>query len=503
MELTFSAAISAASPADKTLTGSVVPFGVPGSTSVGEVVFEFGSLTNIDPTKIKLLLEHDNRRPIGKAVNFSIDESGITGTFKVAETTAGTDALIEAAEGLRDGFSVGASADEWEMRDGVMYITAATLQEVSLVTNPAFGDSARVSEVSASEPDAEPITQSTEENTVEETNPVVVEEVVEASAPVVASAPIYASARVPSASELTKAVVMAARGDHSAQTIITAALDGATTSTAPGVVPVSYMRDVISIIDGERPFINSISRAALPAAGMTFKRPRWSSYPEVGAHTEGGAVASNPALIEDIDVNVVSRMGGNKISMELLDRSDPSYFDELRLRLADAYAINTDTAAITTFLSHTNTATGVGYAALLDGIRAVYTGIKRKPNRLLLSADAWATAMAITDEVGRPLFAPIGAQNSVGTLDAFAGTILGLNVVVDHNAPSGTAVVYSDRSGTYYEAAGSPATFSAQIVNTAELEVAVKGYDAFCEDFLFEVSADTFRNAGAYAINLD
>jgi phage head maturation protease len=59
---------------------------------------------------------------------------------------AGEDALIEATEGLRDGFSVGAQINEWTNNKGVMQITSATLDEVSLVTDPAI-DSARVSEV--------------------------------------------------------------------------------------------------------------------------------------------------------------------------------------------------------------------------------------------------------------------------------------------------------------------------------------------------------------------
>ncbi len=51
---------------------------------------------------------------------------------------AGEDALVEATEGLRDGFSVGAQINEWTNNKGVMQITSATLDEVSLVTDPAI-----------------------------------------------------------------------------------------------------------------------------------------------------------------------------------------------------------------------------------------------------------------------------------------------------------------------------------------------------------------------------
>ena len=101
---------------------------------------------------VKLLLEHDRTRPIGKMVSHNVTANGIEATFKIANTMAGEDALVEATEGLRDGFSVGAQINEWTNNKGVMQITSATLDEVSLVTDPAF--SARVSEVAASENEA-------------------------------------------------------------------------------------------------------------------------------------------------------------------------------------------------------------------------------------------------------------------------------------------------------------------------------------------------------------
>ncbi len=105
---------------------------------------------SIEIKPVKLLLEHDRTRPIGKMVSHNVTKSGIEATFKIANTMAGEDALIEATEGLRDGFSVGAQISEWTNNKGVMQITSATLDEVSLVTDPAI-DSARVSEVAASE----------------------------------------------------------------------------------------------------------------------------------------------------------------------------------------------------------------------------------------------------------------------------------------------------------------------------------------------------------------
>lgn len=504
MKINFNAPIFASSSEAKTLTGQIVPFGVTGNTSGGPVKFAFGAFGEIEP--VKLFLEHDLTRPLGKMLDFNVTPTGINATFQVVDTQAGRDTLIEAQHGLRDGFSIGANVDEFKMDENVMVVTAATIVEVSVVTNPAFGKDAKISEVNASENveiQSDETTTDKEDTKVDtETTPVEVDETAE---PVVveASAPTYTKPRQANPDELTRAVVLAARGDQKSAAMITAALDGATTVTSPGVVPVVYTPDVISVINSNRDFINSIRRAALPASGMSFKKPRWSSYPEVGVHTEGSAIASNPALIEDITVDVSPRMGGNKVSVELIDRSDPSYFAELRMKLAEAYAINTDTAAITAFLDTVTDATGTGWAAIVDAVAKVRTNSKRSANRLLLSVDQWAAAMQLEDGTGRQLFAPIGQQNANGTLSAFSGNILGLQVVVSDNAPSGTAVVYNDAAATYYEAPGSPAVLQATVINNAEIEVAVKGYDALALDYTFDVGSPAVAtNYAAYSVTL-
>ena len=504
MIINFNAPIFASSSTAKTLTGQIVPFGVTGNTSGGPVKFALGAFGDIQP--VKLFLEHDMTRPLGTMLEHTVTPGGINATFQVVDTQAGRDTLIEASAGLRDGFSIGANVNEFTMDENVMVVTSASLVEVSVVTSPAFGKDAKISEVNASETvevQSDETTTEIKDNPVEETTPVEVVETVEAVV-VEASAPTYNMKHKSTPDELTRAVVLAARGDQRSASLITAALDGATTVTSTGVVAVIYMPDVISVINASRDFINSIRRASLPASGTSFKKPRWSqgNYPVVEQHTEGTAIASNPALIEDITVNVASRMGGNKISVELIDRSDPSYFAELRTKLGEAYAINTDTAAITAFLATVTAATGTGWAGLVDAVGKVRTNSKRSANRLLLSVDQWAVAMQLEDGTGRQLFAPIGQQNSNGSLTAFSGNILGLEVVVSDNAPEGTAVVYSDAAATYYEAPGSPAVLQATQVSTAEIEVAVKGYDALALDYAFDVDGDDV-NFAAYSVVLD
>ncbi len=99
---------------------------------MGPTVFAADSI-EIKP--VKLLLEHDRTRPIGKMVSHNVTANGIEATFKIANTMAGEDALVEATEGLRDGFSVGAQINEWTNNKGVMQIAMDMLCELKLRSN--------------------------------------------------------------------------------------------------------------------------------------------------------------------------------------------------------------------------------------------------------------------------------------------------------------------------------------------------------------------------------
>ena len=146
----FYAPITATDTPGRRISGRIVPFGEAGYTSAGPVTFAADAFTQLDPANVKLLLEHDPASPIGRALTFSSTAAGIDGTFSIAKTSRGNDALIEASDGLRDGLSVGVSVQSsTQAENGSLLVTAATLIEVSLVTTPAFS-TARVADVAAS-----------------------------------------------------------------------------------------------------------------------------------------------------------------------------------------------------------------------------------------------------------------------------------------------------------------------------------------------------------------
>ena len=500
LKLTFSADVTAADVERRTIVGRILPFGEIGNTSLGPVRFEAGAITN--PSEVKLLLEHDGRKPIGKSVNFVQGTDHIVGSFRIANTTSGTDALVEASEGLRDGLSVGANILEHTVgKDGVMNVTAAELVEVSLVTTPAFAG-AQVTQVAASQ-EAQTEENKVEEQTVEVTATEAATstpETVEAATPeVVASAQPstpYITAQPRDLKGLTaggmlRAHLRAGMGDHDAQMLVNAALGEQTTVRDGGVIPVPLLREIIGVVDDTRYFINSIDRQALPDAGMSFRIPLIDTLPNVAEQAnELDEVASVQSKIEDITVDVRTFAGGNKISRQLIERSDPAYFDELLRQLAARYAQATDVFALTQANPAGTAAARASdgetiYDAVAQGIADAYTVMRFTPNRLMVSpvttgSFGYDDLLKEVDQGGRPLFAAAAPQNASGlvTQGSTNGTVAGLDLVVNPNAVNSNGLVYPGAFATFYETAGAPIRVETRYADDLSVDVSVYGYCA-------------------------
>ena len=140
----------------RTIKGIAVPWDVEGSPAGSggrPVVFDRESLTKSLQERghrVRLCLDHDRSKPVGKLTEWSSQPEGLLTVWKIASTPAGDVALTEAAEGVRDGLSVGVDVIRTSARRDVLEVLEARVTEVSLVSFPAF-DTARVLDVAASE----------------------------------------------------------------------------------------------------------------------------------------------------------------------------------------------------------------------------------------------------------------------------------------------------------------------------------------------------------------
>ncbi len=484
--------ITAADSNTRTVTGRIVTWNEVGNTSAGRTIFKPNSIQF--GKNVKLLWEHRLEKPLGKLISAEVTDQGIEAQFKIAGTIAGDDYLTEAAEGLRDGLSVGVKVDSWSNEDGVMSIDAAKLIEVSAVTEPAIS-SARISDVAASESQEEnsesataEADQSTEgENVSDTTTPAPAEqpavEAAKSEAPAVTAA-FYTKPRVNlnvSAGQYALAQVRAAQGDVDSRDLV-AALDAATTTENIGVVPPTYLRDLIGIIDNSMPFADSIEQGTLPATGMKFYRPVLGVQATTAQTAEAVELDSTDTTITSMEIDVVKIGGANKISVELLERSDPQYLDVLLRELAASWAQKADAYAFSIAAGATGTSTGATlYAAIADGIADSFGVVRKTPNRFLADTGNFAELLAAVDDNKRPLFAAAAPQNAAGlmTQGSTAGTIAGLQLVVDANLDTGTGVkgiIYPSDAATFYKSAAFQ--IRSNVVSTAEVEVGLYGYVA-------------------------
>jgi HK97 family phage prohead protease len=131
--------------AGRVIAGMAVPWDTPGRPVGydGTVIFRAGS---IDPATMgtgRLLIDHDAKRPVGRAIAAVADKRGAHASWRVASTHDGNEALQLVAEGVRDGLSVGATVHDYEVTSaGELIVLRATLRETSLLTFPAY-DAAR------------------------------------------------------------------------------------------------------------------------------------------------------------------------------------------------------------------------------------------------------------------------------------------------------------------------------------------------------------------------
>ncbi len=476
------------------ISGKIVPMGTGevGNTNLGGVVFEAGSIDIADVSKIKLLSQHDMKKPVGRMTAAEVREDGIYATFKLSRSTGGNDALVMAQEGLVSGLSIGAEIIASKpSRSGHTVVTAAKLKEVSLVTEPAF-KSAQVLEIAAEEVLPAEQVQPESEPQVEETTqveaPAVEAAAVEAARPTVAASHYVKERTAPiTSAQYLEASIKAAMGDDSARRTVLAADDS--TSTNTGLTLPQHLNEFVTTTFTGRPAFEAVTRNALPDSGMSFTIPKLGTAPTV-ADTDEGAAPSETGMTSTYDTVTVNKFAGlNRISWELIDRSSPAFMDLLMTELRKAYEKATDSALIAAFTASGTAATGV--AATAAGLQsfisteaaAAYkaTGGDRA-NKLVGSTDQWAAITGYADTTGRPLYSAQGpSYNAAGAVvpTANMGNVLGTDLIVDHNiATSGivdeSAFLVAPASVQVWE---SPTTqLRLNVLTSGELEIALYGY---------------------------
>jgi HK97 family phage prohead protease len=523
--LTFSQEIQAADTERRIVSGLVAPYGEIGFTSAGPVMFERGSIAIAEASNIKLLMQHQQDKPVGRAISFSDSTEGVYGSFKLSSSTRGQDALVLAQENLVSGLSVGVDVTASKPMGDYLLVTAAVLKEVSLVESAAFS-SASVTDIAAAraaleaatststktttinttivetetETESEEAVTTAPENTPEET-PVdapAEAEKVEAARKIIRPSVLDSQrVRTPitSMATYTEHKIKAALGSDDSKLYVTAADDSF--STNPAFNPTQYLTEFVSNTNFGRPTIDALSRGTLPNSGMSIQIPSLVTAngggngvaPLVTVEPEAGAVQNTGMVTEYLSGTVSKYSGMNTLSVELLERSDPNFYAELTNQLQRAYLLATDAAVITAINAGTDQADPV--AASSAGVISyvsteaanIYKNTSYFAKNFVAGPGMWSLLMGATDTTGRPIYNAVSQTfNAAGQANpsSIKGNVLGLDLYVDHQLPStvidNSAYIIAPEAMTVYE---SPQAYmSVNVVSNLQVQIAIYGFMA-------------------------
>ena len=497
---------------------------------------------------------------IGRAQSFQETNDGINGVFKVSASKDGENMLIKASEQLLDGLSVGVDVIRAsERKDGTLIVSSAILREVSLVETPAF-DAARVNRVAAEAGDVDEIaeealetaedvliqqisdaadglkaiqeaekaleeseTQSESEAMMSQDTPAATTEAAaapvaaEASRPTIKASVPYSTQSVrhgiTSAGKYVEHKIKASLGDAESAlwiaasedpTSLTASTDSIGT-TNPAFNPIQYLSNFVSNTNFGRSAIDAVTKAALPSSGMTINIPSLvtsagggsSTAPTVAETGEDVAPSSTGMTSAYESVTVKKFAGSQVITLELIERSDPVFFDQLAIQLKRAYDKATDeymvavlgTGTQATVASGTTAADFQNFVAVESA--AAYSGSSYFASNLIVSPQWWSKLQSYADTTGRPIYTLASPQfNAAGqvTPTSIKGSALGLDVYVDRYVVGATNTGLADDSmfivapETAYWWESPTAFFSVNHVADATgnmaLQTAIYGYGA-------------------------
>ena len=435
-----------ASAEDRTISGLVLPYGVAAQrTSAGPVVFAAGSIEHHpDLPRIKLLVDHDTTRSVGYCASLENTADGVRATFHVERTAAGDEALAKASpeSRTRDGLSVGVDVlMAHQAADGShLLVTRAQLNEVSLVSLPAYTD-ARVLTVKASmHTDPEPATEPAPTPTPAPAPvPVTAGQAINAGAWSPAPAPLPI---LPVAPSLTFGQVV----EELAGRLTTGATAAQVMAALADIVPAQdpakgllgqddWLGELWQASKVARPFVDLFNDGQ-KLKRMKLKGWRWVKKPKVGDWAGNKTqVPSGTVLTEPAEADAYRIAGGWDVDRIYVDFGDADMLEALfswamfDYKLKSEAKVHTKVAEVATDLAPGSSVASAAAGLAAFGQRAAQTGAQ--VSAVAMAPDVWAAFLDIpTDQLpwwitqGSTSVAITEGQAQVGALRLASSTDL-------------------------------------------------------------------------------
>lgn len=437
----------------------IVPWDVVAMTRQGPEVFARGAFSDIDPTKVVLRMLHQDP-PAGRGTSLEERDDGAYMVFRVSKTQRGDEILALASDGVTTGASVGymdlPGGTEIEVRDRrrTRVVRRADLREVSTTWLPTWSEASVQfvrSEGDITVPDAQPEPQAPPPAPVLDLAPLT-EALTGHSALIQRSMDTFADRlgqleerarqeivipnRQPETpthtrGQWTQAVLRMLSGERLPDMQLRELAELITTDNL-GVVPDTYSKELIGVIDPRRPFLQSTRRIPTPDSGMGLVMPKVVTRPSVGLQAaEKDELTSVATSITTETFDAITLGGAGDISLQLLKRSSPSFLSLYLELLAEAYAITSEDRAVDALLAETLTDGGTldpEDANLGAAWSAAATATRRGPDTIWLSSAAvGAFINAKANGTNAPLYSDLRADFTAA--GGVGGNISGLRPV--------------------------------------------------------------------------
>ena len=212
------------------------------------------------------------------------------------------------------------------------------------------------------------------------------------------------------------------------------ALDDVVTTEQPGAVPSVFTADYDDLINQDRPFLSSTREIAPPRTGTSMTLPIVTTRAVAGTQAgsaEKGVLTTTATKVGTGTFAYQSVFGGADISIQMINRAEPSFFDVLTGDMAMAYALDAENKAIDALLAGYTDSASVAHApqdggtldpenlelgeAWLNSILAY----KRAPDTIWMNSAAVAAfidakVQSGTGPTGQPLYSSLAAAFTAG-----------------------------------------------------------------------------------------
>ena len=264
-----------------------------------------------------------------------------------------------------------------------------------------------------------------------------------------------------------------------------------TTTQTPGLLPENIIGEILTDLDGTRPFVTSVGAKPLGSVtGKTFHRPYVSQHATTGEQTaEKAELPSRQVIIDSIDFTKKTFGGALNISRQEIDWTSPSAWNAIINDLQMVYGEDTEDWAADVMAAGVTQEVliATANAGKLDSwVDALYAaavksatagGTKRArsarlANTIWTSLDMWGTLGAVLDKAK----SLSGTSSGRSTPTGFDGSILDVpRVVVPGLEPGSFIVGRSNLFEFYEERIGLLSAVEPKVLG---IEVAYGGYAA-------------------------